>query len=92
VARESQGHTAHQADPRKKTEIMSPAHQIFQVNTVAILRSGIGVPNSPAAITSKNNNTINIFSVANNQGLAVRNLTHELKKGIFAKLILNVSA
>ena len=82
----SHGHTAHHADPRKNTENTSPDHHRFQVNTVAMLRSGIGVPNRPAAIISRNRPTMTNFSDSNNQRLAASVRTPLPMTGSVARL------
>ena len=72
VAMASQGHTAHQAEPRKKTEIISPVHQIFQVNSVAMFLSGIWEPDNPAVMTSMNRHTIINLNATRTAGLVPR--------------------
>jgi hypothetical protein len=53
----SQGQIAHQLEPKNQTEKIIPVHQRFQVSTVAIFRSAMGVPQRPATIISRNNPT-----------------------------------
>ena len=67
---------------------MSAAHHIFQVNTVAIFLSAIGVPNKPAMMISKNKHTMIIFSNNKGQILLVINFTSGAIAGILAKLKL----
>ncbi len=71
---------------------MSAAHQIFQVNTVAIFRSAKGVPNKPAMMISKNKHTMIIFNNNKGQILLVINFTSGAIAGILAKLKLRETA
>ena len=91
-ARVSQGQTAHHAEPRKKTEMITRIHHRFHVTVVARLRSAMEVPNRPATITARKAATKRILSPTSGQGEPVRTRTSAPTPGAVARLTKRAGA